>query len=242
MAIQQRLHTKLVQKLILTPSLQQAIKLLPMSTIELADMLNQEVVENPMLEEVPTEDIQANDQIAQTEREDGAGEPAKPTHAARELGRQRLRLLLRRLPRRRLARQPRPGRGQGTAADREHALDPALARRAPGVAAVDVHGRRHGPRDRRGDHRQPRRRRLPDGVGRRDCGDGRLEAGRRREGADDHAALRSRSASRRATCRNASRCSCATSASPTRRPSASSPSTCGCCRTTRSRRSRGGSA
>ena len=34
MAIQQKLHTKLVQKLILTPSLQQAIKLLPMSTLE----------------------------------------------------------------------------------------------------------------------------------------------------------------------------------------------------------------
>ena len=58
MAIQQKLHTKLVQKLILTPSLQQAIKLLPMSTIELADLLNQEMVENPLLEEVPTEDLQ----------------------------------------------------------------------------------------------------------------------------------------------------------------------------------------
>ena len=53
MAIQQKLHTKLVQKLILTPSLQQAIKLLPMSTLELADLLNQEMVENPLLEEVP---------------------------------------------------------------------------------------------------------------------------------------------------------------------------------------------
>ena len=53
MGIQQKLHTKLVQKLILTPSLQQAIKLLPMSTLELSDLLNQEMVENPMLEEVP---------------------------------------------------------------------------------------------------------------------------------------------------------------------------------------------
>jgi RNA polymerase sigma-54 factor len=58
MAIQQKLHTKLVQKLILTPSLQQAIKLLPMSTLELVDLLNQEVVENPMLEEVPAEELQ----------------------------------------------------------------------------------------------------------------------------------------------------------------------------------------
>ena len=58
MGIQQKLHTKLVQKLILTPSLQQAIKLLPMSTLELSDLLNQEMVENPMLEEVPTEELQ----------------------------------------------------------------------------------------------------------------------------------------------------------------------------------------
>ena len=54
MSIQQKLHTRLVQKLILTPSLQQAIKLLPMTTLALAEMLNQEMVENPMLEEVPT--------------------------------------------------------------------------------------------------------------------------------------------------------------------------------------------
>ena len=53
MAIQQKLHTKLVQKLILTPSLQQAIKLLPMTTIELAELLNQEMTENPLLEEIP---------------------------------------------------------------------------------------------------------------------------------------------------------------------------------------------
>src|SRR5437773_2143368 len=61
MGIQQKLHTKLVQKLILTPSLQQAIKLLPMSTLELSDLLNQEMVENPMLEEVPTEELQPAD-------------------------------------------------------------------------------------------------------------------------------------------------------------------------------------
>jgi RNA polymerase sigma-54 factor len=62
MAIQQKLHTKLVQKLILTPSLQQAIKLLPMSTLELADLLNQEMVENPLLEEVETEELQPAEQ------------------------------------------------------------------------------------------------------------------------------------------------------------------------------------
>ena len=68
MAIQQKLHARLVQKLILTPSLQQAIKLLPMSTLELAELLNQEMVENPLLEEVPTED-QAPEAAATAERE-----------------------------------------------------------------------------------------------------------------------------------------------------------------------------
>jgi RNA polymerase sigma-54 factor len=69
MAISQKLHTKLVQKLILTPSLQQAIKLLPMSTLELADLLNQEMVENPLLEEVPTEDLQPAEQAQQDKTE-----------------------------------------------------------------------------------------------------------------------------------------------------------------------------
>jgi RNA polymerase sigma-54 factor len=68
-AISQKLHTKLVQKLILTPSLQQAIKLLPMSTLELADLLNQEMVENPLLEEVPTEDLQPAEQAQQDKAE-----------------------------------------------------------------------------------------------------------------------------------------------------------------------------
>src|SRR4029434_3786354 len=69
MAISQKLHTKLVQKLILTPSLQQAIKLLPMSTLELSELLNQEMVENPMLEEVPTEELQPVE-AAQEKHED----------------------------------------------------------------------------------------------------------------------------------------------------------------------------
>ena len=74
MSISQKLHTKLVQKLILTPSLQQAIKLLPMSTLELADLLNQEMVENPLLEEVPTEDLQPAEQ-----REQDKAEADKPS-------------------------------------------------------------------------------------------------------------------------------------------------------------------
>ncbi len=76
MAISQKLHTKLVQKLILTPSLQQAIKLLPMSTLELSDLLNQEMVENPLLEEIPTEDLQQTDAAAAAEKAE-AEQPQK---------------------------------------------------------------------------------------------------------------------------------------------------------------------
>ena len=77
MAISQKLQTKLAQKLILTPSLQQAIKLLPMSTLELADLLNQEVVENPLLEEVPTEDLQAAEATPASEKDAAADAAAK---------------------------------------------------------------------------------------------------------------------------------------------------------------------
>ena len=76
MAISQKLHTKLVQKLILTPSLQQAIKLLPMSTLELKDLLNNEMVENPMLEEQPVEEQQAAE--TQTTEEKPAEDKPEP--------------------------------------------------------------------------------------------------------------------------------------------------------------------
>jgi len=42
---------KLSQQLIMTPQLQQAIKLLQLSRIELVDMIQQEMEENPLLEE-----------------------------------------------------------------------------------------------------------------------------------------------------------------------------------------------
>ena len=76
--LQQRLQTRLSQKLILTPALQQAIKLLPMTTLELVDMLNQEVVENPMLEEVPTEELQQPETASTADKpEEPAADPEK---------------------------------------------------------------------------------------------------------------------------------------------------------------------
>src|SRR5262245_31045081 len=52
MALEQKLSLKLAQKLVMTPSLQQAIKLLQMTRMELETLLSQELVENPVLEEV----------------------------------------------------------------------------------------------------------------------------------------------------------------------------------------------
>ena len=50
-----RLELKLSQKLIMTPQLQQAIKLLQLSRLELVQSVAQEIVENPVLEEVSSE-------------------------------------------------------------------------------------------------------------------------------------------------------------------------------------------
>jgi RNA polymerase sigma-54 factor len=52
MALESRLELRLTQKLVLTPQLQLAIKLLQMPQLELSEVLSQELVENPLLEEV----------------------------------------------------------------------------------------------------------------------------------------------------------------------------------------------
>jgi RNA polymerase sigma-54 factor len=51
MALEQKLSLKLSQKLVMTPSLQQAIKLLQMTRLELQGVMAQELEENPVLEE-----------------------------------------------------------------------------------------------------------------------------------------------------------------------------------------------
>src|SRR5512143_368914 len=80
-----RLELKLAQKLIMTPQLQQAIKLLQLSRLELTQTLAQELVENPVLEEVPSDtaedspegelgpdDLSAAGTSAETTRDSGA--------------------------------------------------------------------------------------------------------------------------------------------------------------------------
>ncbi len=57
MALEQRLELKMLQKLILTPQLQQAIKLLQMPQLELSQTLQSELTENPFLEETTEEPV-----------------------------------------------------------------------------------------------------------------------------------------------------------------------------------------
>ena len=58
MAMELKLSTnlKMSQKLVMTPMLQQAIKLLPLARLELAQQVRQEITENPVLEEIIEED------------------------------------------------------------------------------------------------------------------------------------------------------------------------------------------
>ena len=56
MAIEARLALKQRQQLVMTPALQMAIHLLQLSTLELQEVLQQELIENPVLEEVPVDE------------------------------------------------------------------------------------------------------------------------------------------------------------------------------------------
>lgn len=51
MAFELKQHLKLSQQLVMTPQLQQAIKLLQLSRLELTDLIRQEIDENPVLDE-----------------------------------------------------------------------------------------------------------------------------------------------------------------------------------------------
>jgi RNA polymerase sigma-54 factor len=61
MALEIRQVQKLAQQLVMTPQLQQAIKLLQLSRIELQEMVTTELEENPALEEVPVGEIETTE-------------------------------------------------------------------------------------------------------------------------------------------------------------------------------------
>jgi len=56
------LNLKMNQKLVMTPMLQQAIKLLPLARLELAQLVRQEIIDNPVLEEMLEDDVDSLDE------------------------------------------------------------------------------------------------------------------------------------------------------------------------------------
>jgi len=74
MALEQKLSLKLSQRLVMTPSLQQAIKLLQMTRMELETVVAQELEGNPVLEE-----LEASSEEEERAAAAEAGEPAERT-------------------------------------------------------------------------------------------------------------------------------------------------------------------
>lgn len=75
MALELRQQLKLSQQLRMTPQLQQAIKLLQLSRVELLETVQQELMENPFLEEsenIPLTDGQAPEETRSSREEDAA--------------------------------------------------------------------------------------------------------------------------------------------------------------------------
>jgi RNA polymerase sigma-54 factor len=76
MAFELKQNLKLSQQLVMTPQLQQAIKLLQLSRLELTDLITQEMEENPLLEEVTSEEypedttVPESDTVEITDREE----------------------------------------------------------------------------------------------------------------------------------------------------------------------------
>jgi RNA polymerase sigma-54 factor len=68
MALELRQSLKLAQQLVMTPQLQQAIKLLQLSRLELATTIQQEMEQNPLLEE----------ELSQSQEQDDPGETGGP--------------------------------------------------------------------------------------------------------------------------------------------------------------------
>ena len=84
MVLRQRLDQRQVQKLILAPALQQAIKLLPLTNLELIEIIDTELSENPMLEfEEDTEEKSPEEGTEGKEKESADAE--KEPEASQEI-------------------------------------------------------------------------------------------------------------------------------------------------------------
>nr|HID58959.1 RNA polymerase factor sigma-54 [Desulfobacterales bacterium] len=68
MALEVRQQLRITQQLVMTPQLQQAIKILQLSRLELIDMITQELQENPVLEE-ETEEVKETNPVRELVKE-----------------------------------------------------------------------------------------------------------------------------------------------------------------------------
>jgi RNA polymerase sigma-54 factor len=71
MAMELRQQVKMSQQLRMTPQLQQAIRLLQLSRMEMIDEIRSEMVENPVLEEVPDSEEFGNEPLPEPKKEEG---------------------------------------------------------------------------------------------------------------------------------------------------------------------------
>src|ERR1700756_3988117 len=79
MALSQRLDLRQTQALVMTPQLQQAIKLLQMSNIELAGFVEQELEQNPLLDR--DESAPEGGPVAVVERDTPSPDEAAPARS-----------------------------------------------------------------------------------------------------------------------------------------------------------------
>src|SRR3972149_4136210 len=70
MALEIKLQLKQMQKLVMTTELRNAIKLLTMSRLELQQLVQQKLLENPFLEETNSDNIEKTEDTASFEAED----------------------------------------------------------------------------------------------------------------------------------------------------------------------------
>ena len=85
MEMKMNVNLKMGQKLVMTPMLQQAIKLLPLARLELAQLVRQEIIDNPVLEEILDEDeIDTTDEKYQDDSEESYDSYSESTQNLQE--------------------------------------------------------------------------------------------------------------------------------------------------------------